>query len=245
MSIASEIARLRGVKADILQAISDKGVMVPAGSALDDCPGLIASITTGGEYIPGTVLIGGKNYKTTTFNGKTWLAENLDYLFSGCSYNQTFNDVSAVYYDNDEQNYKKHGLLYTFFAAEYLEQNKNDLLPDGWRVANKTDYFSLMNDLVVGSTYIGLLLKAKDYEVDNNCPVDWNGANYYGFSAIPGGYRDGYNFKAINTDSDLWTPNSSGSNGTVFYFRKNNSSLAYLDISKDQWYNLRLVKDSA
>lgn len=45
MSIASEITRLQGVKSDILQAISDKGVTVPAGSALDDCPGLIASIS--------------------------------------------------------------------------------------------------------------------------------------------------------------------------------------------------------
>ena len=48
MSIASEITRLQGVKSDILQSISDKGVTVPVGSALDDCPGLIASISGGG-----------------------------------------------------------------------------------------------------------------------------------------------------------------------------------------------------
>lgn len=48
MSIASEITRLQGVKSNILQAISDKGVDVPAGSALDDCPDLIASISGGG-----------------------------------------------------------------------------------------------------------------------------------------------------------------------------------------------------
>lgn len=47
MSIASEITRLQGVKADILQAIADKGVTVPAGSVLDDCPGLISSISGG------------------------------------------------------------------------------------------------------------------------------------------------------------------------------------------------------
>lgn len=52
MSIASEITRLQGVKSDILQAISDKGVTVPAGSALDDCPALIASIPTGPGEIP-------------------------------------------------------------------------------------------------------------------------------------------------------------------------------------------------
>ena len=44
MSIASEITRLQGVKADILTAIGNKGVTVPTGSALDDCPGLINEI---------------------------------------------------------------------------------------------------------------------------------------------------------------------------------------------------------
>jgi hypothetical protein len=45
MSIASEITRLQGVKADILTAIGNKGVTVPVGSALDDCPGLIGEIS--------------------------------------------------------------------------------------------------------------------------------------------------------------------------------------------------------
>ena len=48
MSIASQITRLQGVKANILQAIADKGVEVPSGSKLADCPDLIASISGGG-----------------------------------------------------------------------------------------------------------------------------------------------------------------------------------------------------
>ena len=48
MSIASEIQRLQGVKSDILGAIADKGVTVPSGSMLDDCPGLIEGISGGG-----------------------------------------------------------------------------------------------------------------------------------------------------------------------------------------------------
>ena len=48
MSIASEIQRLQGVKSDILEAIAEKGVTVPAGSALADCPALIGSIGGGG-----------------------------------------------------------------------------------------------------------------------------------------------------------------------------------------------------
>lgn len=48
MSIASEITRLQGVKADIFTALANKGVTVPSGSALDDCPSLISSI--GGSF---------------------------------------------------------------------------------------------------------------------------------------------------------------------------------------------------
>lgn len=51
MSIASEITRLQGVKSNILQAISDKGVTVPAGSALDDCPALIGDISGNPAYL--------------------------------------------------------------------------------------------------------------------------------------------------------------------------------------------------
>ena len=52
MSIASEITRLQGVKANILQAIADKGVEVPSGSMLANCPDLIASISGGGGGVP-------------------------------------------------------------------------------------------------------------------------------------------------------------------------------------------------
>lgn len=73
MSIASEITRLRGVKSDILTAISNKGVTVPAGSALDDCPGLIASIPSGSsipdgyEALPFCYMSGDVNVSSIAF----------------------------------------------------------------------------------------------------------------------------------------------------------------------------------
>lgn len=50
MSIESEITRLQSVKSNILHAIADKGVEVPSGSMLANCPGLIASISGGGSF---------------------------------------------------------------------------------------------------------------------------------------------------------------------------------------------------
>ena len=52
MSIESEITRLQSVKSNILHAIADKGVEVPSGSKLANCPGLIASISGGGGGVP-------------------------------------------------------------------------------------------------------------------------------------------------------------------------------------------------
>lgn len=46
MSVGSEITRLYGVRSDIFSAIEAKGVTVPSGSQLDDCPALIAQINT-------------------------------------------------------------------------------------------------------------------------------------------------------------------------------------------------------
>lgn len=69
MSIASEIQRLQGVKSDILEAIAEKGVTVPAGSALADCPTLIESIS-GGSYlskVPARVWLS-NGYVTAVYN---------------------------------------------------------------------------------------------------------------------------------------------------------------------------------
>ena len=47
MTVASEIARIQGVKANILDAIAAKGVTVPSDAMLADCPSLISSISGG------------------------------------------------------------------------------------------------------------------------------------------------------------------------------------------------------
>lgn len=83
MSIASEITRLQGVKSDILQAISDKGVVVPVGSALDDCPGLIAAIEQGDdvELPPGYTQVSGVRCTDNSPSGSSGqiLTTSVDY----------------------------------------------------------------------------------------------------------------------------------------------------------------------
>lgn len=49
MSIQSEINRIIGFRNAALAAVAEKGVTVPQGAAIDDLPGLIRSIETGGS----------------------------------------------------------------------------------------------------------------------------------------------------------------------------------------------------
>jgi hypothetical protein len=145
MSIASEITRLQGVKSDILQAISDKGVVVPAGSALDDCPDLIASIPTGGGNIP-------DGYKLTMY---TELAYN-----SGA----TIIMYPKYYGQDDITPYRYDSLEYQV----YLKQNvSNPSAALGFSAypgsGGQFKYLMLSANITPGSESIKCMFKFRDY----------------------------------------------------------------------------------
>ena len=247
MSIASEITRLQGVKSDILQAIADKGVTVPSDSMLDDCPDLIASI--GGGF--GSVVIGGRSYKTIVMpDGKEWLAENLDYKWTGLDIGPagTPSTQAAWYYNNDEATYGidgtyKCGLLYNWYAVEYLETNKSILLPDGWHVASKSEWENLASTIPVGATTAALQLKSIDLSVSPTFPNNWNGIDAYGFSEIPCGARYS-DFTDIGTYALIWTAtkiDSSNAHGKALG-ASDNSILSSYYTDKTGAYSIRLVK---
>ena len=309
MSIASEITRLQGVKSDILQAISDKGVTVPVGSALDDCPGLIASISGGGGggvpylknimpttgvkvvdengyiggdflgvyypstnyynnfavVVPGadysdvglgtvtfadtTTTIGGRVYRTVTIGGATWLAENLDYKFSGCGIGggDTPTTPNAWYYNNDEATYgidgaRKCGLLYNWLAVKLLNDNRDSLIP-GWHVPTSAEWDALAN-AVGGSGVVGTRLKAIDGAADGSWPTGWNGTDDYGFAAFPAGGRGSGSFYNLDNNAAFWTANEYSSSYAYFRGFDAGASIGSGNISKTRAYSVRLVKDS-
>ena len=304
MSIASEIARLQGVKSDILQAISDKGVEVPSGSKLDDCPDLIASISGGGGgggvpylknimpttgvkvvdesgyiggdflgvyypstnyynnfavVIPGadysasglgsvtfvdtTTTIGGRVYRTVTIGGVTWLAENLDYKFSGCGIGGggTPTTPNAWYYNNDEATYgidgvRKCGLLYNWYAVKLLNDNSSDLIP-GWHVPTKDEWTALAN-AVGGTGVAGTRLKAANVDWVSS----WGGTDDYGFTVLPAGNYYG-SFNYVGSYANFWTITESGSDA----YNRNFDTGATTRQNTNGKYNgnsVRLVKDS-
>ena len=308
MSITTEIQRLhtninsiRGNTGSILEAIANKGVTVPSGSKLDDCAGLIASITGGGGsfeadnivnivpinkmavvdsngyigfdltnffqyrgstyyynyailstgddfsskglgqvtfYTPASNNIGGRVYNTVIIGGKEWLAENLDFKFSGLAFGQSGTSSSEPrgnYYQNYSSSYGKYGILYNWIAVKYLEDNKSSLIP-GWHVPTTAEWDALAT-AVGGTSVAGTKLKST---------TDWSsgaGTDDYGFSALPAGYYNG-SFNNLGSYARFWTATDSSSSNA---YRRNFDTGASMDSNdyyKDNEYSVRLVKDS-
>lgn len=197
MSIASEITRLQGVKSDILQAIAGKGVTVPAGSMLDDCPALIASIP-GPTYGDG-VIIGDKHYDTVIIGSQEWITYALDYTPSGVTVG-----TNAYYYNDDESTYGwngyKCGLLYDYNAVAVIVADTS--LPSGWRVPSESDLLALISSLNGGGASA---LKAKDKSVTSSFPVNWYGNNTTGLSVLTnGGRRPDASYYGNTDRTGLW-----------------------------------------
>jgi uncharacterized protein (TIGR02145 family) len=145
---------------------------------------------TGTEFRYGTLTDGrdGKRYKTCVIDGKTWMAENLNYQTDG-----------SLCYDNDNSNCNKYGRLYNWTEALTV-------CPPGWRLPSHEDWVGLATT-VGGFDVAGKKLKAK-----NGWDEYGNGTDDYGFSALPGGKGssrgvDGeYRFSEGGTYAAWWIP---------------------------------------
>jgi uncharacterized protein (TIGR02145 family) len=193
-------------------------------------------------FVDTTATIGGRVYRTVTIGGVTWLAENLDFKFSGCGIggSGTPSTPSAWYYGNDEATYgwegKKYGLLYNWHAVKLLNDNRATLIP-GWHVPSTTEWDTLANT-VGGASTAGTVLKST---------TDWTsgaGTDVYGFTVLPTGYRFDDSFDLLGSNAYFWTADEYVS--TYAYNRSFNTGT-----SMDSYYSriinahsVRLVADS-
>jgi uncharacterized protein (TIGR02145 family) len=201
-----------------------------------------SSSSTGYQYVPtdwgglgqivyGSVEIDGKTYRTVQIRDKIWLADNLDYQFTGLTIDPTmgYNSYTPIETDvgpracylEDETTAKSknHGLSYNWYAVKYLHDNRATLLPPGWRVPSFTE----LRELVAYSSKDGTPLGASS-GTRLKSKTDWTtgttGLNYDGFDAKAAGiYRmvgtSEIGPSGIGTNGSMWTstvqPNSYGS----------------------------------
>ena len=195
-------------------------------------------------FVDTTATIGGRVYRTVTIGGVTWLAENLDYKFSGCGIggSGSLTTPNAWYYNNDEATYgidgeRKCGLLYNWYAVKLLDDNRGDLIP-GWHVPTSNEWNALID--AVNYSVAGTRLKADDV----SWAPSWGGTDDYGFGVLPAGYYVS-GFFSIGSESNFWSITVSGT--SYYYYRfSTNANIQTSTVTgngKVRAYSVRLVKD--
>ena len=194
-------------------------------------------------YTPASNNIGGRVYNTVIIGGKEWMAENLDFKFSGLSVGQSGTSSSeprANYYQNNESTYgadgNKYGLLYNWIAVKYLEDNKSLLIP-GWHVPT-TAVWDALATADGGTSTAGTKLKSTSGWYDGG-----NGTDDYGFSGFPAGFYNG-SFSVLGTGSVFWMPTKYNNNNAYTRHLGTGTDLLSGDRSISNQYSVRLVKDT-
>ena len=172
----------------------------------------------------------GQVYKTVKIGSQVWMAQNLNYAYTGIpnTYEEYTSDSSSWCYDNDPANCAKYGRLYTWAAAmdsvgEWKANGKGcgfglkcsptypvrGICPKGWHLPDTTEWTVLIKE-VGGWSVAGKMLKTtsgwnEDVQITGkHVEVYSNGTDDYSFGGLPVGYYAGV-FENEGNISHLWT----------------------------------------
>jgi uncharacterized protein (TIGR02145 family) len=165
----------------------------------------------------------GQTYRTVNIGKLTWMAENLN-----------FQTDSSWCYDDADSNCVKYGRLYTWEAAVKA-------CPSGWRMPTDDEWVILIEE--AGGYEGGADMRLKSKAGWNDCSGEsGNGTDEFGFSALPGGYRN-YNgtFYVAGIIGIWWSFYNSPTFRTVFC--SNKKMLFLMNNSKNHGLSVRCVRD--
>ena len=209
----------------------------------------------------------GQIYKIVTIGKQTWMAENLNYAYTGVPYdkdNYTSDSISWCY-NNDASNCAKYGRLYTWAAAmdsvgTWTTNGKGcgfrnecsptypvrGVCPEGWHLPSETEWDSLRT-AVGGGAIAGKMLKSTSGWDDFN-GEHINCTDAYAFSVLPAGFRvyEG-SFKDEGLHAHFWSSTEYELEGAYYAYY----TLWYSYLDKASLYNsykysglsVRCVKD--
>jgi len=193
-----------------------------------------------------------KTYKTVKIGKQVWMAENLNYEAEGSkcygedgkAYNSKGDKVTLS--DAEIQtNCAKYGKLYDFEIAKKA-------CPQGWHLPSNAEWQTLVN-LAGGDSIAGKKLKAKSDWKDGE-GKSGNGTDEFGFSALPGGYRNSLDCPDVCDDDyglgDFGSIGYSGfwySSETCTFWRMNFDGSINIDNtyngSLSDMFSIRCIKD--
>jgi uncharacterized protein (TIGR02145 family) len=205
----------------------------------------------------------GKTYKTVTIGTQTWMAENLNYAYTGVPFKYNWgkweypSDSTSWCYGDDAANCAKYGRHYTWAAAmdsvgEWSANGKGcgagktcsptypvrGICPQGWHLPESTEWETLFAAVGEGS---GKNLRSTSIWISK-------GTDTYSFSALPAGQRDcegNWYFDTKGYQAFFWSSTEyNDENAYDIYLHYVNRD-AYLNDSgyKNYGYSVRCVKD--
>ena len=204
----------------------------------------------------------GQTYKTVKIGDQVWMAENLNYAYTGVPFKvgDFTSDSTSWCYDNDAANCAKYGRLYTWAAAMdsagiILGNTANGcgyekdcnlgnvkvrgVCPEGWHLPDSTEWDALRT-AVGGWATAGKMLKSTEGWNNNG-----NGPDSFFFSALPAGYRDfigGFDYEGGR--ADFWSSSEYGSIYAYNMYLDYYYDSAYLSYgNKNYGFSVRCLKD--
>ena len=215
----------------------------------------------------------GQTYKTVKIGTQTWMAENLNYAYTGVPYryerdNEVYtSDSTSWCYNNVPANCTKYGRFYTWAAAmdSVGEWSTNDkgcgfdvvcsptypvrgVCPEGWHLPTEAEFKALF-------TAVGGTQDAENEVLWNNVGKmlksisGWkssgNGTDAYAFSALPAGIK--YNDRNFSFEGYLayfWSSTEYDSYNAYYMYLDSNDDDVYLgNRYKNYGFSVRCVKD--
>lgn len=191
--------------------------------------------------------------KTATIDHLEWMAGNLDVSVfrNGDAIPQAMTcaewqeagqngEPAWCYYENDATNGKSYGKLYNWFAVN----DPRSLAPEGWHVASFAEWKSLLAHYGSDDLAGGPLKETgtKHWKSPNTGAADKDG-----FSALPGGYRDGKGlFTRLGYYATFWTSTACGRhNAWGRHMSRGDAKVYHNCIGKEMGFSVRCVRDRA
>lgn len=156
----------------------------------------------------------GKSYNTVLIGTQCWMKENLNIgtRIDG-SQNQTDNQVIEKYcYADQESNCDIYGGLYQWNEAmQYVTtEGAQGICPAGWHLPTDAEW-TILTTYLGGENVAGGVMKEEG--TAHWASPNEGGTNTSGFTALPGGYNDGYGtFFSLTNVANFWSSSQDGVN---------------------------------
>jgi uncharacterized protein (TIGR02145 family) len=206
----------------------------------------------------------GKTYKTVKIGNQEWMSENLSYAYNeGHDYSGSF---YSRCYNGDSSNCEKYGRLYQWGMAIdsiklldslgmrcgfkrigcNLPEKWRGLCPKGSHLPSKKEWENLI--AFVGEQS-GVSLKSINGWVNSSNVAgtveNGNGMDYYGFSVLPSGTMQTFQYYNMNERALFWTASDDSeknAHGVKFSYASDLAITSYIT-SKQDANSVRCIKD--